>query len=213
MIRILESKLQRRGSLLDVGCGRRELLWAARQNAWGFEGLDPSAPYLEWARAHLGIEAHLGTLEEVKFSDGRFDVVIMGGVIEHLYEPSWTLREVWRLLKPGGICYLDAPNEDGLYTKMGNLYMRMLGRDWVVNLAPTFPPYHVQGFNPSSLRRVVRNAGFQVDEFNVFGKVLPLTGEPSLRKSIEHSAAQLVNWTGNQMGAGIYMDVWLRKPS
>lgn len=213
MVRILERRLQRRGSLLDVGCGRGELLWAARQAGWACEGLDPSAPYLEWARVNLGIEAHLGTLEEVKFSDARFDAVLMGGVIEHLYDPSWTLREVWRLLKPGGICYLDAPNEDGLYTKIGNLYMRILRRDWVVNLAPTFPPYHVQGFNPSSLRRLVQNVGFQVDELNVFGKVLPLTGQRSLRKTIEHRAAQLINWTGNKLGAGIYMDVWLRKSS
>ena len=91
--------------------------------------------------------------------------------------------------------------------------MRILGRDWVVNLAPTFPPYHVQGFNPSSLRRLVQSVGFQVDELHVFGKVLPLGGQPSLRKRIEHRAAQLTNWIGNQMGAGIYMDVWLRKPS
>jgi 2-polyprenyl-3-methyl-5-hydroxy-6-metoxy-1,4-benzoquinol methylase len=137
----------------------------------------------------------------------------MAGVIEHLYDPGRTVREIWRLLKPGGICYLDAPNEDGLYTKIGNLYMRILRRDWVVNLAPTFPPYHVQGFNPSSLRRLFQDVGFQIDELNIFGKILPLTGEPPLRKIIEHRAAQLINWTGNRLAAGIYMDVWLRKPS
>lgn len=91
--------------------------------------------------------------------------------------------------------------------------MRLLQRDWVVNLAPTFPPYHVQGFNPYSLRRLVQDVGFQVDELNVFGKILPLVGEPSLRKMIEHRAAQLINWMGNQSASGIYMDVWLRKPS
>lgn len=213
LMRILEGKLQRRGSLLDVGSGRGELLWAARQAGWDFEGVDPSPAYLDWARVNLGIETHLGTLEEVKFSSERFDVILMGGVIEHLYDPNSTLREVWRLLKPGGICYLDAPNEDGLYTKIGNLYMRLLQRDWVVNLAPTFPPYHVQGFNPYSLRRLVQDVGFQVDELNVFGKILPLVGEPSLRKMIEHRAAQLINWMGNQSASGIYMDVWLRKPS
>ncbi|MDQ1707145.1 MAG: hypothetical protein QOJ88_356 [Pyrinomonadaceae bacterium] len=212
MMRTLESKLGRRGSVLDVGCGRGELLWAAREAGWEFAGVDPSPAYLEWGRVHLGIEAQLGTLEELKFADEGFDVILMEGLIEHLYDPYSGLREVWRLLKPGGICYLDAPNEDSLYMKIGNLYMRALSRDWVVNLAPTFPPYHVQGFNPISLLRLVERVGFKVEEFNIFGTVVPLTGKASLRKNIEHQAARLVNWLGNRMGAGVYTDVWLRKP-
>jgi hypothetical protein len=35
------------------------------------------------------------------------------------------------VLKPGGIFYIDAPNEDGLYMSVGNLYMRAQERDWV----------------------------------------------------------------------------------
>jgi hypothetical protein len=89
--------------------------------------------------------------------------------------------------------------------------MRLLGRDWVVNLAPTFPPYHVQGFNPSSLRRLVQRLGFEIEELNIFGEIISLTGAPSLRKKIEHVGARFVNWVGNQSSAGIYMDVWLRK--
>lgn len=211
MIRTLENKLQRRGSLLDVGCGRGELLWAAREAGWQFAGVDPSAEYLDWGRANFGVEAQLGTLEEANFPAEHFDVILLEGVIEHLYDPYRTMQEVWRLLRPGGICYVDAPNEDGLYTKIGNLYMKLLGRDWVVNLAPTFPPYHVQGFNPSSLRRLIQRIGFEIEELNIFGEIIALTGAPSLRKKIEHRAAQFVNWLGNQAGAGIYMDVWLRK--
>jgi 2-polyprenyl-3-methyl-5-hydroxy-6-metoxy-1,4-benzoquinol methylase len=211
LIRSLENRLQRRGTLLDVGCGRGELLWAARRAGWEFEGVDPSAAYLDWGRVNLGVEAHLGTLEEMNFPEEHFDAILLDGVIEHLYEPYRTLQEVWRLLRPGGVCYMDAPNEDGLYMKIGNIYMRLLGRDWVVNLAPTFPPYHVQGFNPDSLRRLVKRVGFQIEESRIFGEVLPLTGAPSLRKALENRAARFVNWIGNRAGAGMYMDVWLRK--
>lgn len=211
MLKIIERKLGYKGKLLDVGCGRGELMWAAREAGWEFEGVDPSAAYLDWGRVNLGVEGHLGTLEEMSFREEGFDAILLGGVIEHLYDPYGTLREVWRLLRPGGVFYMDAPNEDGLYTRIGNLYMRLLGRDWAVNLAPTFPPYHVQGFNPNSLRRLVKRAGFDVVQLDIFGEVVPLTGAPTLRKKIENRAARFVNWIGNRTGAGIYMYVWLRK--
>ena len=212
MMKTFEDKLGRRGTVLDVGCGRGELLWAAREAGWEFEGVDPSAEHLAWGRGHLGISGRLGTLTDAGFPAERFDAVIMSSVLEHLYDPFATLREVWRVLKPGGVFYFDAPNEDGLYMRMGNLYMRAQGRDWVVSLAPTFPPFHVQGFNPTSLHRLLQRAGFDVLEFHVSGITSPPTGKTSLRKRAEHQAARLINWIGNRCGSGIYMYVWARKP-
>ncbi len=211
LMRIVESKLGRRGAFLDVGCGRGELLWAAREEQWKFHGVDPSSAHLEWARKNLGVEGLLGTIETINFPAESFDVVIMGGVIEHLYDPFRTLQEVWRVLKPDGMFYFDAPNEDALYSRMGNLYLRMQRRDWVINLAPTFPPYHVQGFNPISLKRLLERAGFRVEELNIWGKASPLTGKTSLRKRLEYRGAQLMNWIGNRRGSGLYMDAWARK--
>lgn len=212
IIKIAERKLGRRGAILDVGCGRGELLWAAREGQWDFAGLDPSPAHLKWAKEKLGIEGQLGTLGDMNYADEKFDIVIMGGVLEHLYEPYQTLREVWRVLRPGGLFYFDAPNEDALYSRIGNLYLRGRGRDWVVNLAPTFPPFHVQGFNPSSLKRLLQRVGFEVDEFSITGNTFPATGRTSLRKRLEHRAAQIVNWVGRHSGSGVYMDVWARRP-
>lgn len=212
LIRIFERKLGRRGILLDVGCGRGELLWAAREAGWRFEGVDPSLAHLEWARVNLGIQGRVGTIEEAKFPGDHFDSITMAGVIEHLFDPYQALQEVWRVLKPGGIFYFDAPNEDGLYSRIGNLYLRAQLRDWVVNLAPTFPPYHVQGFNPASLQQLLNRVGFQLEEFSIHGKVSPLTGKQLLRKRMEFRAAQLVNWLGNRWGAGVYMYAWAKKP-
>jgi SAM-dependent methyltransferase len=211
LMKIVEDKLGRKGTMLDVGCGRGELLWAARDANWNYTGVDPSSAHLEWGRVNLDVQGLLGTIETASLPAESFDVVIMGGVIEHLYDPFATLQEVRRVLKPGGLFYLDAPNEDALYTQIGNLYLRALRRDWVVNLAPTFPPYHVQGFNPNSLRRLLERAGFQVEDLHVWGQVSPLTGKMSLRKRLEYRGAQLINWIGNRRGNGIYMDGWARK--
>ncbi len=212
LLKMIEQKIGGPGTILDVGCGRGELLWAAQDRGWRAQGVDPSPAYLEWARANLGIEGQLGTIEDAKFPDDYFDAVTMAGVIEHLYDPYTTLREVWRVLKPGGVFYLDAPNEDGLYTRIGNVYQRVQGRDWAVNLAPTFAPYHVQGFNRKSIQQLLHRSNFELDSLEIFGKISPMTGKPSLRKRAEGRAGQFVNWIGNRCGAGIYMYLWTRKP-
>ena len=206
-----ESVLGRQGRFLDVGCGRGEKLWAARESGWEYEGVDASSAYLEWGRTKLGVTGRLATLEEAKYPDSTFDAVSMAGLVEHLYDPYSTLCEVRRVLRPGGVLWFNAPNEDGLYTQIGNLYMRSLRRDWVVNLAPTFSPFHVQGFNPRSLRTLLKRVNFTVERFRVRGEMYPQTGNPSVRKRLEYGAAILVNWVGNRCGAGIYIDVWAKK--
>jgi SAM-dependent methyltransferase len=212
MLERFERRLGRRGRYLDVGCGRGEFLWAARQRGWECEGVDPSPAFLEWGRRHLGVEGRFGTLDEVQFPDAFFDAVTMGGVVEHLFNPYEVLREVWRVLRPGGLLWFDAPNEDGLFMRLGNLYVKGLHRDWVVVLAPTFPPYHVQGFNRRSLGRLLGRAGFELLDLKVWGALWPLTGRPSLGKRFAFWAGKLVNWIGNRCGAGTYMEAWARKP-
>jgi SAM-dependent methyltransferase len=212
LMKMFEREVGHRGVFLDVGCGRGEMLWAARESGWDYQGLDSSPAHLQWGRDHLGVTGHLGTIEDAHFADASFDAVNMGGVIEHLYDPFATLKEIWRVLRPGGVFYFDAPNEDALYTRVGNFYLWAQGRDWVLNLAPTFPPYHVQGFNPFSLRQLLQRVGFRVTAFDIGGEISPATGKTSLRKRAEHRAAQLINWIGSRRGAGIYMYVWTRKP-
>ena len=152
-----------------------------------------------------------GTLDETKFPSDSFDAVTLCGIIEHLYEPFETLREIHRILRSDGWLFFDAPNEDGLYMQFGNLYMRLLGRDWVVTLAPTFPPYHVQGFNPQSLRKIMQRANFSIKKLDIFGVVCEQQGEKSLRKKLEFTAAKFVNRIGRAMNKGSYMSVWAQK--
>jgi hypothetical protein len=136
----------------------------------------------------------------------------MSSVLEHLYGPYETLLEVRRILRPGGLFWFDVPNESGLYMRVGNLYMKCLGRDWCVNLAPTFPPSHVQGFTPASLRTLLARVGLEVVELKVEGTVWPFTGRHSIRKRLEYGAAQVVTWLGNKTGTGSYMETLVRKP-
>jgi len=211
VIRGFEERLGRKGRFLDVGCGVGELLWAARESGWESEGVDPSKEFIEIGRKRLDVHGRAMTLEEAEFPGDYFDAVTMNGIIEHLYNPFETLKEIHRVLTPGGWLWLDAPNEDGLYMKLGNLYMRIRGKDWVVNLAPTFSPYHVQGFNPKSLKKIIERAGFSLESLEIFGEVSPQTGEQTLRLRLEFNAARLANWFGKSIGKGMYMGLLARK--
>ena len=206
-----EQKLGRRGKFLDVGCGAGELLWAAKESQWEVEGVDPSKEFVEIGLERFGVQGRITTLKEANFPNNYFDAVAMSSLIEHLYEPFETLCEVHRVLRPDGLLWFDAPNEDGLYMQFGNLYMRLQGKDWVVVMAPTFPPYHVQGFNPKSLRKLLDRAGFKCKEMEIVGGVYEQKGAKTLRKKIEFNAAKIINEVGKILNKGSYMSIWARK--
>ena len=206
-----EQKLGRRGKFLDVGCGAGELLWAAKESQWEVEGVDPSKEFVEIGLERFGVQGRITTLKEANFPNNYFDAVAMSSLIEHLYEPFETLCEVHRVLRPDGLLWFDAPNEDGLYMQFGNLYMRLQGKDWVVVMAPTFPPYHVQGFNPKSLRKLLDRASFKCKEMEIVGGLYEQKGAKTLRKKIEFNAAKIINEVGKILNKGSYMSIWARK--
>jgi SAM-dependent methyltransferase len=211
MLSQFEKQLGRKGRFLDVGCGVGYMLWAAKELGWEVEGVDPSKAFIEAGKARLGVNGKAVFLEDAKFPDDYFDAVLMSSILEHLYNPIETLCEVRRVLNPEGWFHFDVPNEDGLYMKFGNFYMKLQQRDWVVVMAPTFPPYHVQGFNPKSVRKLLERAGLEIKELNMCGGVWALTGEQSLRKKIETGAAKLINEIDKKLGGGLFMTAWCQK--
>ncbi|NOT47178.1 MAG: class I SAM-dependent methyltransferase [Acidobacteria bacterium] len=211
LMRQFELRLGKSGRFLDVGCGVGELLWAAKESGWQAEGVDPSSEFIEIGKQRLGVEGRVATLEAAAFPDKYFDAIAMSSIIEHLYEPFEVLREVHRVLSDDGWLFFDAPNEDGLYMRTGNIYMRLRRRNWVVVLAPTFPPYHVQGFNMRSLKVILKRAGFRLRELDLAGGICEQQGAPSIQKKIEFAAAKLVNSVGRLLKMGSYMSVWATK--
>lgn len=159
LLQELETKTSGR-RLLEVGCGQGALLDAAHQGGWHPEGLDISERFAQFARDKLGVPVRVGDVSSVHISPESFDVVVLNAILEHLPDPRRVLMKMHRALKPGGLIWIDVPNERGLYYRMGNLWNRLRGRDWVVNLSPTFSPGHLYGFSPKSLGALLRRNGF-----------------------------------------------------
>jgi len=152
-------KLQRRvGDLggkriLEIGSGYGMMVVQGRLS-YGFDiqGLEPSKQGFEGRyeiAQQLLVDNNLEDScivcapgEQIPFPDGSFDVVYSFQVLEHVQDPFRVLAESWRVLRPGGILYCDAPNYrtfweghynipwiPGISKPLAQFYVRLWRRD------------------------------------------------------------------------------------
>ena len=97
------------GALLDVGCGDGTFLLEAQKAGWNVCGLETSETAVKNAKA-LGLSVLPGSLEDRLFDDSQFNLVRMWSVLEHVPDANVALRELVRILKPGGWAIIQVPN-------------------------------------------------------------------------------------------------------
>lgn len=213
LLRRAEEITKGKGRLLDVGSGRGEFLKAALAEGWEPIGIEPSESFARHAEKYSGAVVRRDPIEHCNFEDDAFDVVILSGVLEHLYQPNDTLREISRVLRPGGALFVDVPNEEGLYFRVGNLYQRLRGRDWVVNTAPTFPPFHLFGFGPRSLRKLLQRHYLRPTDWRVYPGESMVPAHDNSIAMLERLAAKAVTAASSVGELGTYIETWAIKES
>lgn len=92
-------------SALDVGCGAGFVADHLRRLGWSVVALD-----IVDNRAKSGVDFVLGRAESLPFPSETFSVVVSNHVIEHVVDVGAHLREVRRVLVPGGFAYVATPN-------------------------------------------------------------------------------------------------------
>lgn len=163
---------KRTGQLLDVGCGAGTFMQAARRAGWDAVGVEVSAPAAEHNRAE-GFEVFNGELEEARYAEGRFDVVVLSEVLEHVEEPRAMLQEVLRIMRPGGLLWATTPNGRGFSA-------RSLGLKW----SAVSPPEHLHLFSRGAVESLLEEVGFArarvvTEGFNPFEILGALRGRPA----------------------------------
>ena len=148
-------------SLLEVGCGRGNMLLEARNRGYQVHGLEFSADAARVANRKLGADAvQVGAIDEQTFAEQSFDVCVLADVIEHVRDPASFLQQIYRLLKPGGVIFIATPSVDSWSAKL-------LGRNWM-----EYKPEHLFFFNPKTITRLLDNAGFGDTEISSGRKML-----------------------------------------
>ena len=99
-------------TVVDLGCGVGDLLRILPEDLRRI-GVDLSLPALQYARRGetAGVALVNGSLYELPISDGAADVVICLEVLEHLRDDGRALKEIARILRPGGRLILSVPRQ------------------------------------------------------------------------------------------------------
>lgn len=135
--------------LLDIGFGAGTLLQAAERGGWVPTGVDVSKSAVEHVRK-LGYDVFCGTLDEAHYPDNHFDVVTASELLEHVPDPLAVVREMGRVLRPGGLLWMTTPHGRGVSN-------RLLGVEWSI----LYPPEHIQLFSRKGIEKLLKAVGFR----------------------------------------------------
>jgi 2-polyprenyl-3-methyl-5-hydroxy-6-metoxy-1,4-benzoquinol methylase len=138
------------GRILDIGCGGGAFLHKMKNRGWNAEGLDFDEDAVHAAIEDYGVQARVGRLEDMAYASESFDAITMHHVIEHVYDPVSLLREICRILKPGGRLIVVTPN-------INSWGHERFGENW----RGLEPPRHVRLFSTHALGNAAATAGFQ----------------------------------------------------
>lgn len=104
------------------------------------------------------VESYFETFE----TDERFDVIVMGFVLEHVENPELVLRHFSRYLAPGGRCFIAVPNVESMHRRLGQLAGLL---DDVMSLGPgDLALGHLRQYSKASLTAQLKSAGYEVQE-------------------------------------------------
>lgn len=129
-------------TLLDVGCGRGDLLKSFKKIGMNVQGTDLDPESLNLC-SPLPVFLNDIEKEPLPFDDNSIEIIFSKSVIEHLHKPEFLVTEAYRVLKPGGRIIIMCPS----WVHMG----------W----GPFYQDHtHVTPFTKPSLRDIIRLAGF-----------------------------------------------------
>lgn len=169
----LEGETGGRGRLFELGAAGGFLLEAARRRGWEVAGVELSPVAARYARDELHLDVFEGQLADAPWPAGSFDLAVADNVLEHTTDPLAVLRDLRRLLRPGGQLVVIVPSYVNsaffrAFLTAGRLLpRRLLGRPLLRLLKldddhDGGPPYHVLEFDRPTLLHLLRKAGFEI---------------------------------------------------
>jgi 2-polyprenyl-3-methyl-5-hydroxy-6-metoxy-1,4-benzoquinol methylase len=134
--------------LLDVGCSNGGYLALMRELGWETAGIELDQGATDQAQSR-GLNVRRGVMSDLSpETDGTFDYITLGHVLEHVHDPVQALGAVRSVVAPGGVVWVATPN-------LRSLNHRVFGRHW----RALDPPRHLVLFNPESLAALLRRHG------------------------------------------------------
>ncbi len=138
--------------VLDAGCGEGRLAELIAEKGFEVTGFDDSEASIAQARARLPeAKFWVGTMDQIKLEDSSVDAVVSGEVLEHLDDDKAAVREMFRILKPGGTAVVSVPGSQRLWS---------IDDDW---------SGHKRRYAPGGLTSLFEAAGFSTVDCRYWG--------------------------------------------
>lgn len=161
--------------ILDIPCGRGFYLNMFRYvSDCRLVGAELDFPVIRKAQRTVGhlpdIDLHNVNIYRLPYPDDTFDAVILSEILEHIDDDVAGLREVYRVLKPGGVVAITVPNADypfwwdPINRTLEFLFKRHISQGMFAGIWAN----HVRLYRREQLRDAVTGAGFVVEEERAF---------------------------------------------
>jgi SAM-dependent methyltransferase len=149
-----------RARLLEVGSSTGEFLLAA-QTRFAVQGIEADTAAVSVAHSR-GVPCFHGAIADAGLPPQSFDLAALYHVFEHFRDPRGELRQLRRLVRPGGALILETPDVE-------TIWFRLLGERWRQII-----PDHLFFFSPATLGRLLREEGWTVLSCRHVGKSMSL---------------------------------------
>lgn len=135
-------------------------------------GMDIDAPAVRYAKEHFkkdNLTFIVGDALRIPYGDNQFDVVVCSHVYEHVPDASVMAEEIYRVLKPGGICYFAAGNRIMWNEPHYNLKLLSVMPRWLAHIyiraSGKASFYHEKHYTYWGLRHLVRR--FDIHDYTL----------------------------------------------
>jgi len=170
--------------ILDQGCGIGQYTFSAYKI--GFQniiGMDFSEELLKFARKNTknlkyNIKFIKGDIRNMPFKENSFDVVISGGIVEHVPETAKTISELSRVLKKNGYLLIHVPHKISVFTITKKI-QQFFGL-WKCG--------YEKSFTKKYFSKLLKENGFEIKEYflsefhpgkhKIIGKIIQIIDKP-----------------------------------
>lgn len=159
--------------ILDIGCATGRLLHHFKVLGWDTAGVDLCSKSAAYGNREYGVNIVAKALDDAAFPEEFFSVAHASHLIEHVGNPSELVREVARILLPGGVFICVTPTLDGLQA-------RILGSRWRSAI-----PDHMTLFSKATLTMLLEGAGFGIELVRSWGGIAEGMVPGWLKRSID----------------------------
>ncbi len=167
---IITREYDRKEKLLDIGISPGYFTYTLRKMGYQVEAVDLSPQRIDtFIKKEVPVSKTDIEKKRLPFQDNSFDGILFMALLEHLrINPLFTLREIWRVLKPGGRLLLQTPNLSWWETRLRVL----LGQGF--DVSPYFAysllekeghAGHIRVYNMKEALEILEESNFQIKDY------------------------------------------------